>query len=67
MTNVLIRRLIGCGYTPDSAYDICRVYIQNLSDLEIKISQLEEQVYVDKIQSKSHRKKCKRLCSTSGR
>ena len=63
MTNVLIRRLIDCGYTPDNAYDICRVHIQNLSNLESEISQMEANVYVDKIQSKSHRKKCKRLLS----
>lgn len=63
MTNVLIRRLIGCGYTPDRASDICLGCIQNLADLEVMISQMEEQVYVDKVQSESHGKKCKRLCS----
>ena len=63
MTNVLIRKLIGQGYTPEKASDICNDYLRNLSlsDLESLINVLEEINDVDKVQSKSNRQKCRGL------
>lgn len=44
MTNVIIRKLIDRGYSPESAYDLCHAYMTNLSlsDLEALISIMEE-------------------------
>lgn len=42
MTNVLIRKLINHGYTPEMASNACIVYLCNysLADLESKISMM---------------------------
>lgn len=66
MTNVLIRRLIGCGYSPDVASEICCAYIQNfsLADLDSVITIMEKSD-VDKVQSEPYRKKRRRLLSAS--
>lgn len=63
MTNVLIRKLINHGYTPEDAYRVCHDYMRNLSltDLEALIEVMEEYTDVDKVQSKSNRQKCGRL------
>lgn len=64
MTNILIRRLMNCGYSADTASQMCRDYMRlsSLSNLDSFISIMEAQ-NVDKIQSESNRKKCGRLCS----
>ena len=63
MTNVLIRKLIGHGYTPEKANNICNDYLRNLSlsDLEELIKVFEEINDVGEVQSESNRKKCRGL------
>lgn len=67
MTNVLIRRLMNCGYTPDTASKICFAYISDfsLTDLDSAISIMEADRNVDKIQPESNREECGRLLSQS--
>lgn len=60
MTNMLIRKLISCGFEPDQAQNICFAHINDssLSVLEEKLKKMEKRKDVDKIQSQSHRSKC---------
>lgn len=65
MTSKLIRRLIDCGCSPDTASNLCCVYIRDasLADLDSMISIMEAETDVDKIQSFTDRQKCGRLLS----
>lgn len=66
MTSKLIRRLIDCGCSPDTASNLCCVYIRNasLADLDSFISIVEAKTDVDRIQSFTDRQECGRLRST---
>lgn len=67
MTNVLIRRLMRCGYTPDVACIICHAHMDDLSILESKISLMEKKTNVDILQPESGRSHRGRLRCASGR
>ena len=58
MTNVIIRNLIDYGYTPDSAYNVCRDHIYCLAEIEDLFN-------VDLLQSKPNREKYGRLLRES--
>lgn len=59
MMNLMIRKLIQCGFTPEGASDICLAYVKNLtlSDLEVDISLMEAN-HVDQMESKPNRQEC---------
>lgn len=69
MTNVLIRRLMRCGYTPDVACIICHAHMDDLSILESKISLMERADNVGVLQSIANRETSRRLfgsCRSKG-
>lgn len=63
MTNILIRKMIYGGLSPEEANCVCMRYIResSLSALEMKILNMEGKRDVDKVQSESDWAKCRRL------
>ena len=59
MTNILIRRLINCGYDPENARVICLLYLNTLSlavlDEELKRIEEGEKSKVDELQPQLNR------------